>query len=75
MHSSVTMFNELRRKARGIISHLTKMTLHFRKEMGMHLLHPLGFVLDLLGRDSIHLPLNALTRVGYRERTSQVRKR
>lgn len=75
VHSSATVFNGLRRTARGIISHLTKTTLHFRKEMGMHFLYPLGFVLGLLGRDAVHLPSNALSRVGYRERTSQVRKR
>lgn len=61
----VTVFNGLRRLARGIISHLTKTTLHFTKGMGMQFLHPLGFVLGLLGKkNAVHLPLNALTRVG-----------
>lgn len=64
VHSSVTVFNALRRIVRGIISHLTKTTLHFTKGMGMQFLHPLGFVLGLLGKDAVHLPLNALTRVG-----------
>lgn len=47
---------DLEGQRESIISHLTKMTLHFRKEMGMHFLHPLGFVLGLLGRDAVHLP-------------------